>query len=72
LAEEAEAMTERPKCRRCRGPLDLALDLETGRQEWTCNSPKSLATDAEFRMKWNSLPADEAARLTKEIEEQFP
>lgn len=58
---------ERPICKRCKGPLDLFPDSETGKYEWICNNPKLLVPDEEFFKFWDNLPGDDVVRLSKEM-----
>jgi hypothetical protein len=57
---------ERPKCKRCKKPLDLFPD-EDGKYQWTCNNPKLLVPDEEFFKFWDNLPGDDIVRLSKEM-----
>lgn len=57
---------ERPKCKRCKGPLDLFPD-EDGVYQWICNNPRVLATDEQFVQFWENLPGDDVVRLSKDV-----
>lgn len=59
----------RPKCRRCGKSLDLWCEMDDDgkfRTRLICNG-KVLATDAEFTERWNNLPGDDVARLTRQL-----
>lgn len=62
-------MIERPKCRRCKGPLDFVPD--DGHYSWHCNNLHNqhtpIMTDKEFKEKWNDLQGDDVFRLLKWI-----
>jgi len=57
---------DRPKCRRCGGPLDLWRDPETGRG-FVCQTGRPMWTDDQFAALWNDLPGDDVVRLLKQI-----
>jgi hypothetical protein len=61
---------DRPKCRRCKGPLDIWHDPESG-IGWHCNNPhgrhEPIMTDEEFTKRWNSLTDDEIAKLMASV-----
>jgi hypothetical protein len=57
---------KRPKCGRCHGPLDFFPDPDTGRYGWCCNNPEPMMTDEEFKRRWDELPGDDVAKLTRE------
>lgn len=59
-------MMDRPKCRRCGGPLDLWC--EEGEWEFACNNPMFTRPDASFWAEWEQLPGDDVVRLLKQIE----
>lgn len=60
---------DRPRCRLCHGPLDLAWDRDTLRWEWSCGSPQGEppACDEDFADVWQNLPIEEAKRLEAEV-----
>lgn len=62
----------RPKCRRCKGPLDIwyepSDDLAVpGEYVWICNNPKTLETDEQFKKRWNNLSGDDVVKLLKQL-----
>lgn len=59
---------DRPKCRRCGGPLDVWHDEDDGRAVWICNNPCPLRTDEEHQRMMESLSGDEIAQLEKWID----
>jgi len=56
----------RPKCRRCKGPLDFFFDAASNQVEWCCNNPTPLRTDEEFQEAWNNLDGNTVVRLERE------
>jgi hypothetical protein len=58
---------ERPKCKRCGGPLDL-WQGEEKHTRFICNNPSPLATDEQFAERWKSLSGDDMVRLIKSLE----
>ncbi|RJQ27105.1 hypothetical protein C4577_02170 [Candidatus Parcubacteria bacterium] len=55
---------KRPKCGRCKGPLDIWLDPDTG-INLECNNPKPMYTDKEFWERFDSLDGDDVVKLLK-------
>jgi len=62
---------DRPRCRRCGGPLDLTYDLDEGGAVWDCNNPTGrhapALTDDEFARLWGALTAEEQYRLLRRL-----
>jgi hypothetical protein len=46
--------------------LDFFPDPDTGRYGWCCNNPEPMMTDEEFKRRWDELPGDDVAKLTRE------
>jgi hypothetical protein len=61
-------MIKRPKCRNCKGPLDIWHDPDTG-ITLSCNNLEGqhtpATTDKEFEERFNSLPGDDVVKLEK-------
>lgn len=61
-------MIKRPKCRNCKGPLDILYDSETG-ITLNCNNLEGqhtpAYTDKEFEERFNNLPGDDVVKLEK-------
>lgn len=62
---------DRPRCRRCGGPLDLEHDVEDDTVNLVCNNPRPWATDAEFARSWEQLPLLDVDRLEKWLERYY-
>jgi hypothetical protein len=64
----------RPRCNRCKGPLDFFYDPSTEDYEWSCqNEPGKftpLMDDWMFQARWDGLHGDICARLEKKLEEK--
>lgn len=58
----------RPKCRRCGGPLDLWHDVETGQIRYHCNNPWPIDTDQKFWNRWIGLTNDERITLCSDAD----
>jgi hypothetical protein len=62
---------QRPKCRRCGGPLDLWKDGVGEQWRWSCNNLDDkwtpMFTDEEFAVLWANLPGDDVVLLEKEM-----
>lgn len=61
-------MIKRPKCSRCKGPLDIWHDPDTG-IALSCNNLQGQQTpatsDTEFEKEFNNLPGDDVVKLEK-------
>jgi hypothetical protein len=62
-------MKERPKCRRCGGPLDVGFVPAIPGVRWWCNNPTPLS-DEGFWKWWNNLSGDEIVELQKMLDEK--
>lgn len=59
----------RPKCNRCKGPLDIWYDEEQGIM-LICNNPIPIYTDEQFRERLDNLPGDDYVKIIGQIGEE--